>query len=83
MAVVVSRWLNERSDVDAAVWTGLEGWDRWRDHGLDAFSVDNALAYLAKADTSTNREIIFEYIRNAPPETDTPVRRAFEHRFSH
>jgi hypothetical protein len=83
VAAIVSKWLIERDDVDAAVWTGLEGWDRWKDHGFDSFSVDNALDYLAKADTGTNREIIFEYIRNAPPETDTPVRRAFEQLFAH
>lgn len=77
----MSRWVNERDDVNAAVWTGLEGWDRWQDHGFDSFSVDNAPDYLAKADTRTDREIIFEYIRNAPPETDTPVRRGFEQLF--
>ncbi len=81
VAAVVSRWLNERHDVDATIWTGLEGWDRWKDNGFDSFSVANALDYLAKADTSTNREIIFEYIRKPPPETDTPVRRAFERLF--
>ncbi len=81
VAATVSRWLNDRDDVDAAVWTGLEGRDRWRDHGFDSFTVDNALTYLAKADTGANREIVFEYIRNAPPETDTPVRRAFEQLF--
>ena len=71
----VERWVLRQDGVDAAVWTGLGPGPRWRDHGYDGFSPEHALAYARSLKGKTRRDTI-EYVRNAPPQIDTPVRRA-------
>lgn len=57
---------------DAAVWTALPS--QFKDQTRSDFSVDNAIAYLKSLPKSA-RENALEYIRKAPQEIATPVRR--------
>ncbi len=60
---------------DAAVWTALPS--QFKDQTKLDFSVDNAIFYLQHLPKSA-RENALEYIRNAPQEIITPVRRKIE-----
>lgn len=57
---------------DAAVWTALPS--QFKDQTKSDFSVDNAITYLKNLPKS-KREKALEYIRKAPQEIATPVRR--------
>jgi hypothetical protein len=60
---------------DAAVWTALPS--QFKDQTKLDFSVDNAITYLKNLPKSA-RENALDYIRNAPQEIVTPVRRKIE-----
>ena len=58
--------------LDACVWTALTS-NFGEELGVD-FSLEQAVTYLEKLG-KTARENALKYIRNAPPEIDTPLRR--------
>lgn len=65
----VRGWLDSRSDVDAAIWTGLPPGHRWVDLGYGRFSPQAAIDYLASLEGNT-RARAAEYIQRAPITTD-------------
>jgi hypothetical protein len=69
----VHAWLEGHPSLDAAVWTGLGPGPRWE--GMGGFSVPNAIAYLESLEGGMRRRSL-EYLRRAPRQIDTPVRRA-------
>lgn len=71
VAAEVKRWLGPRG-LDAAVWTGLPPGPGWGDEG---WSQERALAYVASLEGPV-RQRAAEYLREAPSQIDTPVRRA-------
>lgn len=72
---VVEGWLLGRPEIDAVIWTGLSPGPRWVSAGYPGFSTENAVAYIAGLDGRLRRKAI-EYVRRAPAQIDTPVRRA-------
>lgn len=71
---VVHSWLR-KTHVDAALWTGFgHANHRWRRSGFEGFSLDAAAGYLTRL-RGQSRRAATDYIRNAPPQTDTPFRR--------
>jgi hypothetical protein len=75
VVATIGAWA-ESSGYDAAIWTALtSNFDEWS-RGGEPFSVSAAVQYLEtleKEDGETFAEAL-AYIRNAPPEVDTPVR---------
>jgi len=76
-------WLGLHSDLSAVVWTGLSS--NWEEKRGKEFSVADAVAYLveleSKRDTATTTfERAREYVRNAPPEVQTEVRKQLQAR---
>lgn len=69
----VHSWMGAHPALDATVWTGFGPGPRWAEMG--GFSVANAVAYLESLE-GDRRARALEYLRNAPPQIDTPVRRA-------
>jgi hypothetical protein len=76
IASTVHDWLLEQPSLQAAIWTGLGTQpSRWRDHGYEeGFTVDNALSYLRSLQGDKNHPT-FEYMRRAPRQVLTQVRR--------
>lgn len=66
----VSAWSAGR-DLDAVIWTGLGPGERW-DGGFEGTA---AVEYVAGLSGDARRRAV-EYIRRAPGQIDTPVRRA-------
>jgi len=78
----VKQWLRAEQDLDAAIWTGLESnWLQRRGYNFDP---PDALAYLdgLKARDKTSFERAKEYVRNAPDQIRTEVRRLLKERSS-
>lgn len=69
---VISAWSGQRN-LDAVVWTALGPGERWN----DGFEVSAAVEYVAGLSGETRRRAV-EYIRRAPEQIDTPVRRALQ-----
>jgi hypothetical protein len=76
IASAVHGWLSQRPSLGAAIWTGLGTQpSRWRGHGYDAgFTADNALSYLRSLEDDQSHPA-FDYMRRAPEQITTPVRR--------
>jgi len=78
----ICKWLNERQNLKAAVWTGLE--TNWPDkQNGQQFTREGAVAYLRKLETERDQaKVIYdrarEYISNAPSQIQTPVRRIMQ-----
>lgn len=75
---VVRSWLKEQRALDAAVWTGLES--NWEAVRNKPFSPDDAVRYLSELklerdDMALRYDRTCEYIRNAPEQVQTPVRK--------
>jgi hypothetical protein len=64
----------EENKLDGVVWTALES--RFEEKAGEPFSVDAVIRYLTRLSGET-RDLAFEYIRKAPAEVMTPVRRRF------
>lgn len=62
----------KNSNYDAAIWTALPS--QFKEQTSLPFSVDNAIGYLRGLPKSAKSNAL-EYIRNAPKEVVTPVRR--------
>jgi len=60
---------------DAAIWTDLP--PNFEERTGKTFSVEQAILYLNGVPASVRKRAL-EYIEKAPPEVDTPVRRALE-----
>jgi hypothetical protein len=73
----VSTWC-EREGMAGCVWTALP--PNFRAELEVEFSAAEAVRYLERLGTSA-REIALKYIRNAPPEVDTQVRREVSRRW--
>lgn len=74
----IAGWLNQRNDVDAALWTGLPG--NWGEKRGKEFSPKDAVEYLVelendKDSTQAAYDRARQYVVNAPPGIDTPVRK--------
>jgi hypothetical protein len=69
----LAEWATSRG-IEAVVWTALER--KFHDDGSRA-SADDVAAYLS-ALTGRTREDAERYVRRAPPQIDTPFRRAIE-----
>jgi len=67
----IAGWCDQ-AKFDAAVWTALP--TNFQDKTGRAFSVDNAIAYLKEL-VPASQKTALDYINNAPPEVDTPLRR--------
>jgi hypothetical protein len=67
---VISVWSSNRS-FDAVIWTGLGPGERWN----RGFEANAAVEYVAGLSGEARRRAV-EYIRRAPEQIDTPVRRA-------
>ena len=80
VTATVAEWLDARVGLDAAIWTGLTS--NWQSQRGAEFSVDDALLYLAGLKGS-QLDAAREYITRAPPQSDTPVRRAMRARGWH
>lgn len=65
---------------DAAIWTALASNFRETDKAGEPFSVEAAIRYLERLD-STRQSAALGYIRSAPPEVQTPVRAAVNARW--
>ncbi len=76
----VGEWLNIQDRIDAAIWTGLTS--NWQSKRGSKFSVDDAVLYLAGL-RGPELDAAREYITHAPPQVDTPVRRAMRARGWH
>lgn len=70
----VQEWCNKQK-FDAAVWTALPF--QFKEQTTHEFTVENAIFYLKSLPKSA-RENAFEYIRKAPKEITTPLRRKLE-----
>jgi hypothetical protein len=68
---IIGRWCVAQQ-IDACVWTAL--CSNFREELGVEFSPDQAVAYVEKLG-KTARKKALKYIRNAPPEVDTPLRR--------
>ena len=69
----ILHWLNERSDLDAVVWTGLKA--NWpEDEDLTMRTVD---AYV-RQQSLKDRAGIKNYVRRTPSQVDTTLRREIE-----
>lgn len=77
VAAWVARWCAAR-DLAGALWTDLPS--TFEDAIGASFTVETGIDYLASL-TGEIRERAFEYVRNAPSSTATPLRRAFEARW--
>lgn len=71
----VATWLARRHDTDAAIWTGLPPGDRWVEFGYEGFTSAAAVDYVTGLRGEVRTRAL-EYVRNAPRQIDTPVRRA-------
>ena len=69
---IISEWVGA-NDFHAAVWTALA--NNFEEKIGTPFSVEAAIQYLERQDEKTLARAI-EYIRRAPPEVRTPLRRA-------
>jgi hypothetical protein len=67
----IDEWCTRKSFA-GCVWTALR--PNFEEKTTEAFSVENAVRYLERLGKSA-RENALKYIRNAPAEVDTPVRR--------
>jgi len=73
----ISKWATANS-LDAVIWTSLG--IKFKDATGVSFSVSAAVNYLASLN-SDKRAKAFEYIRNAPPTIQTPLRVSFDLRW--
>jgi len=73
----ITKWLLGRDGLDGAIWTGLAS--NWASKRGKEFSVDDAVRYLSTLQGSA-LEAARDYITRAPPQIDTPVRRAMRAR---
>ncbi|HTU69563.1 MAG TPA: hypothetical protein VMF11_04505 [Candidatus Baltobacteraceae bacterium] len=70
----ICEWLQETAQLDAVIWTALE--TNWNEIRRAPFSCDDAVRYLEElrgSDEAAYRRAA-EYIRNAPAQTQTPLR---------
>jgi hypothetical protein len=72
-------WLAIHGDLEVVTWTGLRS--NWRDKRRRDFTPADAVSYLKELEAAGDQAIATydrarEYIRNAPPDIQTPVRRA-------
>lgn len=80
IAAQIRAWLSGRQNVQASVWTGLRSNWPQKSSGKQFMSQD-AFAYLRELETEkgqTTANRAREYIRNAPPQIQTPLRRMMQ-----
>lgn len=75
IVAAVTAWMSRIPRLDAAIWAGLPPGSRWSEHGFDGFTPTAAVDYFGSLRGRTRRRAT-EYVQNAPPQIDTPVRRA-------
>jgi hypothetical protein len=71
----IAAWATS-NDYDAAIWTALTSNFNQPDKGGEPFSVTAAVRYLERMEGQDTAQFAraLAYIRNAPPEVQTPVR---------
>jgi|ERR1700687_5818126 len=77
----VRGWLALRTQVNAAIWTGLT--TNWQEKRGREFTPEDAVRYLKELESERDRAAISfnraqEYVKNAPSLTQTRVRRAMQ-----
>ncbi len=66
-------WLRRKAYLEAVIWTGLRS--NFEEKCRKPFSVENAVAWLRDLIATNQQAKAEKYIRCAPPQTDTEVRR--------
>ena len=74
----IREWLNNTS-CEAVVWTDIKS--RFQERFGQEFSTSNAINYLKTLTHDEKRTKALDYIRKAPPQTDTEVRRLAQKEF--
>jgi hypothetical protein len=80
-AARITVWLKNQEDLQAAIWTGLSS--NWNHRRGRPFTPEDAAEYLreleeAKDQATAAYERAREYMRNAPPQTQTRVRKMMQ-----
>ena len=80
-ATALQRWLNDRPDLDGAIWTALES--NWDEHQGQNFTAEDAVRYLSELERQRDEASLrysraCEYIRNTPRKIQTEVRRLLD-----
>ncbi|HKF53335.1 MAG TPA: hypothetical protein VKB26_13550 [Candidatus Acidoferrales bacterium] len=80
-AARIREWLQAKNFLGAAIWTGLRS--NWTEKVGTPFTVEHAIAYLKKLEAERDKtkaayDRAREYIRNAPSQIQTPLRRALQ-----
>ena len=71
-------WLDrKKNDVDAVIWTNLA----WKLPGVATFTVEEGMRWLRVLREAKKDNAAEEYIRRAPPQTDTCLRRQAKEEF--
>ena len=79
--IAILAWLKSQRDVEAAVWTALSS--NWEDKRRRPFSPADAVRYLSELERDRHKaplpyERACEYIRNAPEQLQTEVRKLLQ-----
>jgi hypothetical protein len=80
LAESVRPWLEAHPNLDAAIWTDLRSNFEARTGGT-SFTVENALAWLEELVRANRHQRAEEYLRKAPPQTETRLRHLARERF--
>jgi|ERR1700676_129292 len=77
----VNKWLLTRDGVEAAIWTGLTC--NWKDKRDRSFTTEDAVRYLQELEDAKNSSAVIldharEYVKNAPSQIQTRVRKAMQ-----
>lgn len=74
----IQEWLDsKKSDVDAVIWTNLS----WKLPDAERFSVDDGIKWLRSLREAKKSDTAEEYLRKAPSQTDTCLRRQAREQF--
>jgi len=74
----VQDWLDrKKSDIDAVIWTNLD----WKIPGVNKFTAEHAMNWLRALRNDGKSDTAEEYMRRAPSQTDTCVRRQAREEF--
>ncbi len=73
LAESLKSWLEAQPDVEDVIWCDLRSNFEARTGGL-SFTVENGIEWLQNLVRANRHQRAEEYIRNAPPQTDTPLR---------
>jgi hypothetical protein len=73
----IKEWADSKPELDAVIWTDL----RWKLDTVDSFRVEHGLTWLEGLRTAGEDDTAQEYVRKAPSQTDTCLRRQAREQF--